>query len=105
MVPTPLASTSLRLDISARFRHSQASHVSARLRLAPFAPRTSPLFLRLRACRGHASATPRQLSREAAMKFDSPTLRRGLSLGLIALSAGACNLKDKIPGAGAGSDG
>lgn len=39
------------------------------------------------------------------MKFDSPTLRRGLGLGLIALSAGACNLKDKIPGAGAGHDG
>jgi len=39
------------------------------------------------------------------MQFNSPTLRRGLGLGLIALSAGACNLKDKIPGAGAGHDG
>ena len=34
------------------------------------------------------------------MQFNSPTLRRGLGLGLIALSAGACNLKDKVPGAG-----
>ncbi|SOD04095.1 hypothetical protein SAMN05216486_12311 [bacterium JGI 053] len=34
------------------------------------------------------------------MQFNSPTLRRGLGLGLIALTAGACNLKDKIPGAG-----
>jgi hypothetical protein len=39
------------------------------------------------------------------MQLSSPTLRRGLGLGLIALSAGACNLKDKIPGAGAGHDG
>jgi hypothetical protein len=39
------------------------------------------------------------------MQLDSPTLRRSLGLGLIALSAGACNLKDKIPGAGAGHDG
>ena len=34
------------------------------------------------------------------MQFNSPTLRRGLGLGLIALTAGACNLKDKVPGAG-----
>jgi hypothetical protein len=39
------------------------------------------------------------------MQFNSPTLRRSLGLGLIAVSVGACNLKDKIPGAGAGSDG
>jgi hypothetical protein len=38
------------------------------------------------------------------MQLNSPTVRRGLCLGLIALSAGACNLKDKIPGA-AGGDG
>ena len=38
------------------------------------------------------------------MQLSSPTLRRGLGLGLIAVSAGACNLKDKIPGA-AGHDG
>lgn len=34
------------------------------------------------------------------MQFNSPTLRRSLGLGLIAVSVGACNLKDKIPGAG-----
>lgn len=34
------------------------------------------------------------------MQFSSPTLRRSLGLGLIAVAAGACNLKDKIPGAG-----
>ena len=34
------------------------------------------------------------------MQFNSPTLRRSLGLGLIAVAAGACNLKDKIPGAG-----
>jgi hypothetical protein len=34
------------------------------------------------------------------MQLSSPTLRRGLGLGLIAVSVGACNLKDKIPGAG-----
>jgi hypothetical protein len=34
------------------------------------------------------------------MQFNSPTLRRGLGLGLIALAAGACGMKDKIPGAG-----
>lgn len=34
------------------------------------------------------------------MQFNSPTLRRGLGLGLIALAAGACGFKDKIPGAG-----
>jgi len=34
------------------------------------------------------------------MQLNSPTLRRGLGLGLIALTAGACNLKDKVPGAG-----
>ena len=34
------------------------------------------------------------------MRFNSPTLRRSLGLGLIAVSVGACNLKDKIPGAG-----
>jgi len=39
------------------------------------------------------------------MQLSSPTLRRGFGLGLIAVSAGACNLKDKIPGAGAGHDG
>jgi len=40
------------------------------------------------------------------MQFSSATLRRSLGLGLIALSVGACNLKDKIPGAsGAGHDG
>src|ERR1051325_7407148 len=38
--------------------------------------------------------------RGVTMQFNSPALRRGLGLGLIALSAGACNLKDKIPGAG-----
>lgn len=34
------------------------------------------------------------------MRFNSPMLRRSLGLGLIAVSVGACNLKDKIPGAG-----
>jgi len=34
------------------------------------------------------------------MQFNSPTFRRGLGLGLIALAAGACGVKDKIPGAG-----
>jgi hypothetical protein len=34
------------------------------------------------------------------MQVSSATVRRSLGLGLIALSAGACNLKDKIPGAG-----
>jgi hypothetical protein len=38
------------------------------------------------------------------MQVSSATVRRSLGLGLIALSVGACNLKDKIPGA-AGHDG
>jgi hypothetical protein len=53
---------------------------------------------------GTISERPANRTR-STMQFSAPLIRRSLGLGLVALSIGACGMKDKLAHRGAGNDG